>query len=300
MKTIKTTLFILLSIVLVLMSTTCDLKDLFSQPSVTVTDITVDEDLSNNTRMNITVEITNNDSRGATIHDATYTAVIEGTSTVSDTTSVDVSWAAGETVTLQMPLTMPTDEAAFLLDTLTTEGSLDFSLTGNFSASTSGLGTLTLPLDTTGTAVVIIETDNLFSQPDVTANDFTVTSNPANLLAGSLNLEVNTTITNMDDHTADVTEVIYTVTLENTYVSQEMTYNGSSFNLTPNGTPADNDTRDMPITFPITAAAVAATSPVAYTITGTFFAETDLGSGPIGFWLPLDVSGSATLNPYTP
>jgi hypothetical protein len=125
-----------------------------------------------------------------------------------------------------------------------------------------------------------------FKQPRLTYNSYRLLQLPTE----TTNLMVNADVKNEDLQNGDITSITYTATVEGV-PSLEMTY-GQNIKIKS----GETQTRDMPLTF-TTDGSLALLSkinkgtPLNYTVTGSFEAETFFGS----YKLPLDIAGSAVV-----
>ncbi|MCK4797707.1 MAG: hypothetical protein KAT05_10010 [Spirochaetes bacterium] len=282
----------------------CNLANWFKQPTVDVKDYTLTELPTEYTKLDVDVVVTNNDWRNAAVTTVTYKAEIEGVDSKSMTHKLNETLIAGQALDITMPLTLPTEGAALLLKKLGKGQKLDFTITGIFHVDDPCLSTFDLPLNTSGKAKVDVGYEEYFAQPEVEVNSFTVTSVTPGLFTTDIDLSVDITVTNMDTHDATIDEVEYIVNIEGVKSDEEI-YN-TTFNIAAANLIGDDDEEDLTMTnislhdvSNITLAAWTLAGHVSYTVTGTFHAETDLGNGPIEFYLPLYVTGDVTFdNPF--
>ncbi len=295
----KTKQFIILFAVLGTLSLfSCDNKDLFEQPTIDVTGISLQELPGEYTKLNIDVEVTNNDSREATIADAVYTAVIEGITSEAMTTDINKEILVGTPLKLTLPLTLKTKDAIQLLAKLDKGEKLDYSVTGTFHVDEPVLKRFDLPIDVQGTANVDLGYENFYKQPDVTVTDLTVSSSGDDDAGYVYKFDVTCDVKNNDTRNVSIDEVEYTVTIAG-FTSETHLYSDTySSNLSVDGGATVSLT--LPITLNLDAAQknelenAIASGTVDYTVEGTFHAVEVDGSA-VDFILPLYITGSITV-----
>ncbi|OHD56836.1 MAG: hypothetical protein A2Y33_12775 [Spirochaetes bacterium GWF1_51_8] len=304
MKTRRTVIFVFM-----LFLAACSLDSMFQQPQVTVIDYELVELPGDNTKLLIECDVKNMDSHDGTVQSITYTAVIEGVTSQNMTYSSQFTILGNQTLRMKLPLTLPTADAALLLDKLNAGKSLSYTVTGKFTADTF-LGIQELSLNISGSAFVEIGIEDFFIQPFIEMNEsqgFYVTdlgSPPAPFGSNQpVEIEIKEVIiSNKDAHSATVKNMIYTVSIEGVN-SQKMTYTPSSpIPISNTGTPGAHITlSNLPMNFTYTSLygvislAASQNYYVDYTIIGTVTIEADLGDGPLEFVLPINTSGTNTI-----
>jgi LEA14-like dessication related protein len=297
----------LLSVILI--TAGCSLDSMFQQPQVTVIDYELVELPGDTTKLLIECDIKNMDSHDGDVKSVTYVAVIEGVTSLNMTYTTPFTMKGNQTLRMKLPLTLPTAEAALLLDKLNAGKSLNYTVTGKFTADTF-LGTQELSLNVSGTAAVEVGIEDFFIQPFVEMNEtegFYVTDigSPPPPFGSNQPVKINikeVIVSNKDAHNATVKQMVYTVNLEGVN-SEKMTYTPSSpIPISNTGTPgAQIVMSNLPMNFSYASLigvlnfAASGSYYVDYTIIGTVLIEADLGSGPIEFYLPVNTSGSNTL-----
>jgi LEA14-like dessication related protein len=290
----------------VLLLSGCSLDSMFQQPQVTVIDYELVELPGETTKLLIECDVKNMDSHDGDVKSINYVAVIEGVTSESMTYNTPFTMLGNQTLRMKLPLTLPTADAALLLDKLNAGKSLSYTVTGKFTADTF-LGTQELSLNISGSAFVDIGIEDFFLQPSVEMNEtagFYVTSlgNPP-FFTQPITIEIKEVIvSNNDAHSASVKKMDYTVNIEGVN-SQKMTYTPGT--PIPIASAQSNGAQivmsNLPMNFSYTAligvvnVAASGNYYVDYTIIGTVLIEADLGDGPLEFYLPINTSGSNTL-----
>lgn len=273
----------------------CDKEDLFDQPTIIVTGFSLDDLPGEYTTINVEVEVVNNDSKEATIKDATYQVTVEGF--ICETETVDIGQKIYNDVPLDLilPLTLKTTDAIQLLTKLDKGEELSYTVFGTFHLDKAVLDVIDLPIDIIGTAYVETGFEDFFEQPDITVNDMDGTYVINGITSYVFDFDVNCDIENIDTRDAVIDEVEYTVTVEgvksNTHLYSD-TYS-SSIDIAGGATvdmilPV---TLNLGLTDGIALAAAMADGTVSYTIEGTFHVIEVDGSTE-DFLLPLYVTGS--------
>ncbi len=295
---------LLLIFLVVILFFSCDIKNFFEQPTVDVEGFSLQELPDEWTKLDLDVVITNNDTREGNIGDVTYTAVIEGIESQEMVHSLNETILVETPLEATLPLTLPTDGAAYLLSKLENGEELSYVVTGTFHEVDRNLD---LPIDIEGTAFVDVGYEEFFEQPDVTVNDvsgtYTINGTPVPT-SYTFDLIVNCDVQNMDVHSATIDEVEYVVYLEGIASDTELYLPDPDIQIEANGQSGDTVNLDLPVEFNTTptegALIVAGASDdgmVSYVVEGTFHALADLNGLPTEFVLPLYVTGetSATI-----
>lgn len=292
----KTNYFMILLISLGIISlSSCNKEKLFIQPSIEVTGYTLEELPKDSTHLTIDVVIKNNDKRSAHIKDANYQVVIDGYTAQEEYCIIDKDILSYDSLILSLPITLLTSDAIQLLKKLDNGEELSYSVTGTFHVDDPILKLFDLPINIQGSTFVDVGFDDFFNQPDVLINnidgDYTING----FTSYTFNLNVNSTITNLDAHSAVIDEIEYTATIEG--VKSTKRYYTESY--TTNLVIAGNETLDLtlPVTLNlgITTGATLASGlldgTADYIIEGTFHVlETDGTQS--DFTLPLYVTGT--------
>ena len=290
----------------VLLFSSCSLDSMFQQPQVTVIDYELVELPGETTKLLIECDVKNMDSHDGDVKSINYVAVIEGVTSESMTYNTPFTMLGNQTLRMKLPLTLPTADAALLLDKLNAGKSLSYTVTGKFTADTF-LGTQELSLNISGSAFVDIGIEDFFLQPSVEMNEtagFYVTSlgNPP-FFTQPITIEIKEVIvSNNDAHSAAVKQMDYTVNIEGVN-SQKMTYTPGT--PIPIASAQSNGAQiimsNMSVNFPASAligvvnVASSGNYYVDYTIIGTVLIEANLGTSNMQFYLPINTSGSNTL-----
>jgi len=214
-------------------STTIDLGDMFQQPTVEITGVALLELPGEYTHMNITMLVTNNDSREAFITDINYQPVIEGITAQEEQVDINETLLPGTPLELTLPLTLLTDDAIQLLTMLDAGQSLDYSVTGIFHVDEPVLNLFDLPIDITGTADVDVGFEDFFEQPETNVTSFNGNFSVSGIFPNetyTIDLDVNCTVQNMDTHNAIIDEVVYVVTVEGVESNEHIYSNNISIN----------------------------------------------------------------------
>lgn len=301
--------FSVFSMLFMILAAGCSVDQMFQQPQVTVIGYELVGLPGENTDLLVECDIKNMDTHDGNVQSVNYTAVIEGVSSLGMTYSTPFTMKGSETVRMKLPLTIPTADAALLLDKLNAGKGLNFTVTGKIIADTF-LGRQELTLNTSGTANVTIGIEDFFIQPWVNMNEtkgFYVTSYTLPTLFdmnGAVQIQIRETfVSNNDSHAASIKQMVYTVTIEGAS-SQKMTTNYS----TPIPIAAAGSVNalitltNLPISFTFLSLISKVplltnqlTNVVNYTIVGTAQVTSDLGSGAMDFYLPINLSGSNTI-----
>ncbi len=296
----KTKQFIFLLTVLgTLTFFSCKNKDLFEQPSIEITGISLQELPGEYTHLNIDMEVTNNDSREATIADIAYQAVIEGITSEAMTSDINKEILVGTPLELTLPLTLKTKDAIKLLAKLDAGQKLDYSVTGTFHVDEPVLKRFDLPIDVQGTADVDAGYDDFYKQPDVTVTDLTVSSSGDDASGYTYNFDVTCDVKNNDTKNVSIDEIEYTVTIAGLTSETQLYSDTYSENFVING--GETVSLTLPVTFNnITASQKAdldnaiASGTVNYSAEGTFHAA-EVDGTVTDFILPLYVTGSISV-----
>lgn len=296
-------ILILFFILAVITTLSCDIKKLFEQPAVTVDGFSLKELPGDTTLLDIDVTITNQDKRDGQIGLTTYKAVIEGIESKEMTYKLNETILSETPLATTLPLELPTEGAAYLLNKLKKDEPLNFSVVGTAFEENRGLY---LPLEVEGTATVEVGYEDYFNQPEVTVNNITGTYsiNGFPPTSYTFDLMVDCDVQNMDSHSATIDEVVYTVYLEGVPSEEETYIPDPLISIDENGGTNDTVTIDLPVVFNTTnsegltiIAGASDDGQVSYIVEGTFHALTEIDEESMDFYLPLYVTGetSATL-----
>jgi len=276
----------------------CKNKDLFEQPTIDVTGISLQKLPGEYTHLNIDMKVTNNDSREATIADAAYTVVIEGITSESMTSDINKEILVGTPLELTLPLTLKTKDAVKLLAKLDAGQQLDYSVTGTFHVDEPVLKRFDLPIDVQGTANVDVGYEDFYEQPEVTVTDLTVSSSGDDNAGYVYNFDVTCDVKNNDTRSVSIDEVEYVVTIEG-FTSDTHLYSDTyTENLFVEGSATVS--LSLPVTLNLNASQktelenAIASGTVNYSVEGTFHAVEVDGSA-VDFILPLYITGSITV-----
>ncbi|NPV02024.1 MAG: hypothetical protein HPY53_11650 [Brevinematales bacterium] len=294
----------------VILLSSCSLDSMFQQPQVTVIDYELVELPGDTTKLLIECDVKNMDSHDGDVKSINYVAVIEGVTSESMTYNTPFTMLGNQTLRMKLPLTLPTADAALLLDKLNAGKSLSYTVTGKFTADTF-LGTQELKLNISGSAAVDVGIEEFFQQPSVEMNEtkgFLVTSIgspgvPPLVPATPVVIQIKEVIvSNKDIHGAAVIKMDYTVNIEGVN-SEKMSYTPSS--PIPIASAQSNGAQivmsNMSVNFSYTSLlgvvsfTTVKTNHVDYTIIGTVLIEANLGTSNMQFYLPINTSGSNTL-----
>jgi len=244
--------------------------------------------------MNITMLLTNNDTRTAHIYDADYQVVVDGISALPEHVIVDQTIPV-DTITLTMPLTLLTADAIQILDKLDAGESLPYTCTGTFHLDDPVFEDFDLPIDISGTATVDVGYEDFYDQPVVTVNNMSGNYHINGFTSYTITYDVNCTVQNLEARTATVDEIEYTVTIEGTKSGKHYYSNSYVTDFLIGASATENLT--LPVSFNLNlssgAAMVAALSDgtVEYIVEGTFHVILVDGTE-ADFILPLYVTGS--------
>jgi LEA14-like dessication related protein len=267
---------------------------LFAQPTIEVTGYELLELPGDTTFMNITMLLTNNDTRTAHIYDADYQVVVDGISALPEYVIVDQTIPI-DTITLTMPLTLLTADAIQILDKLDAGESLPYTCTGTFHLDDPVFEQFDLPIDIFGTATVDVGYEDFYDQPVVTVNNMSGNYHINGFTSYTITYDVNCTVQNLEARTATVDEIEYTVTIEGTKSGKHYYSNSYVTDFLIGASATENLT--LPVSFNLNlssgAAMVAALSDgtVEYIVEGTFHVILVDGTE-ADFTLPLYVTGS--------
>ncbi len=291
----KTKQFIILFAILGTLSIfSCKNKDLFEQPTIDVTGISLQELPGEYTHLNIDMEVTNNDSREATIADVAYTVVVEGITSEAMTSDINKEILVGTPLELTLPLTLKTADAIKLLAKLDKGQKLDYSVTGTFHVDEPVLKRFNLPIDVQGTADVKAGYADFYKQPEVTVTKLDLVSTVDSTAGFTYHFNVTCDVKNTDTHSVTIDELKYTVDIAG-IESEESTYTNT---ISIDGGAVK--TLTLPVTIILTSdqetdfANAIASGTVDYSAEGTFHAVKVDGTA-TDFILPLYVTGSISV-----
>ncbi len=277
----------------------CKNKDLFEQPSIEITGISLQELPDEYTHLNIDMKVTNNDSREAQIADVAYQAVIEGVTSEAMTSDINKEILVGTPLELTLPLTLKTKDAIKLLAKLDAGQKLDYSVTGTFHVDEPVLKRFDLPVDIQGTADVDAGYEDFYKQPDVTVTDLTVSSSGDDASGYTYNFDVTCDVKNNDTKNVSIDEIEYTVTIAGLTSETQLYSDTYSENFVING--GETVSLTLPVTFNnITASQktdldnAITSGTVNYSVEGTFHAV-EVDGTVTDFILPLYVTGSISV-----
>ncbi len=192
-------------------------SELFEQPTVDVTGYTLLELPGEHTYLTIDIVVTNNDTREVEILDIDYQVDIEGVLSLEESETINQTIQVGTPLELTLPVTLVTEEAIELLSILDAGENLNYHVLGTFHVNEPVLNLFDLPIDITGSASVDIGFEEFFQQPDIEVNsidaDYTTSGFPVPV-SYTIQMDVNTTIENIDSHNVIIDEVEYVVTIE--------------------------------------------------------------------------------------
>lgn len=274
-------------------------SQLFEQPTVEVTGYTLLELPNEYTYLNIDILVTNNDTREAEILDIDYQVDIEGVMSLQHNQTINQTIEVGTPLALTLPLTLVTEEAIELLSILDAGEELNYHVLGTFHVNEPVLNLFDLPIDITGSAFVEIGFEEFFQQPEITVNDMDATYSTSGFpvpVSYTIQMDVNTTIQNLDNHSVIIDEVEYVVYVEGQQSQTHYYSDTYSTNISMSG----NST--MELTLPVTlilnssqgANLVGGLSDgtANYIIEGTFHAI-DIEGNSVDILLPLYDEGTA-------
>ncbi len=267
---------------------------LFAQPTIEVTGYELLELPGDTTFMNITMLLTNNDTRTAHIYDADYQVVVDGISALPEYVIVDQTIPV-DTITLTMPLTLLTADAIQILDKLDAGESLPYTCTGTFHLDDPVFEEFDLPIDISGTATVDVGYEDFYDQPVVTVNNMSGNYHINGFTSYTITYDVNCTVQNLEARAATVDEIEYTVTIEGTKSGKHYYSNSYSTNFLIGASATENLT--LPVNFNLNLSSGAAMvtaladGTVEYIVEGTFHVILVDGTE-ADFTLPLYVTGS--------
>ena len=299
MNMMKTKNLIIISTLLGLMTLfSCKNKDAFEQPTIDVKGFSLQELPGEYTNLNVDIELTNNDSREATIADASYQVVIEGAASENMTADINKEILVGTPLKLTLPLTLKTKDAIQLLAKLDAGQQLNYSVTGTFHADEPIIKRFDLPIDVQGTANVDVGYEDFYEQPDVTVTDISVSSSGDDVSGYTYNFDVSCDVKNNDTRSVSTDEIEYTVTIAGLTSETHLYSDTYTYNFSVNGGATTSLT--LPVTLNLSASqktdldnAIAAGT-VNYSVEGTFHAV-EVDGSPTDFILPLYITGSISV-----
>ena len=148
-----------------------------------------------------------------------------------------------------MPITLVTEEAIELLTVLDAGEELNYSVTGIFHVDEPVLNLFNLPIDIQGTALVEVGFEEFFNQPDITVIDMEGEYSTGGFpipTSYTIDLDVNTTVENMDTHNVIIDEVEYVVYVEG--VSSGTHYYSSAYTTNLSISGGETISRTLPVT----------------------------------------------------
>jgi hypothetical protein len=294
----------------------CSLQDMFQQPQVTVLGYELVELPGDQTKLLVECDVKNMDSHDGDVKTVTYTAVIEGVTSLAMTYSTPFTMKGNQTLRMKLPLTLNTADDYVLLDKMNAGKSLNFTVTGKFTADTF-LGRQELNLNVAGSANVTAGLENFFTQPSVHMDEsqgFRVTNLGSPASPGIPNLvppnpgtpvQVNikyTIVSNLDTNSATVKKVVYTVNMQGVNSDKMTNIPSTPIAIAATGQAGSGIVlTNLPLNFNYTSfmgaiGLITGTNYyVNYTIKGTILVTANLGPSNIDFYLPLNTSGSNTI-----
>jgi len=303
MKRIKFSLLMIMLMSLGLFQ--CSLDVFFENPTTTFIEYKLIELPTEVTKINVTVDVKNNDSQDGDIKKATYKVNILGVETLEMTYNTPFLLKGGETKRLTFPLTFTTANAVTLLDKLS-EPALTYTVTGEFDAETY-FGDVTLPINQTGSATVSIDIDDYFTQPEIIYDEtagFDITTTLPLFPPYPTSVEAKLkkiTIKNLDEnYGAKVNKIVYVVKIAGN-TSNEMTFDNTNsstqvpFDMGKKDSATDTKILiDLPVSFPFSASLISLATGgyQSYTISGKAYVTADIGNGAQDFILPIYSEGT--------
>ena len=275
----------------------CDVEDLFEQPTIEVTGFTLKELPGEFTHLDIDMLVTNNDSREAFISDVEYTVVIEGYSAEKENVDINQDIFVKTPLELTLPLTLKTIDAIKILAMLDAGEELDYTVTGTFHVDEPVLNLFDLPINIEGTASVDVGFEEFYKQPEVTVNDMSGTYGINGLTSYVFDFDVNCKVENMDSRNVVVDEVEYVVYIEGVKSDTHLYSDSDSYTTDIAIGGGANISLTLPVTLnlgPVDGATLVTAlldETVDYIIEGTFHVI-KVDGGTADFLLPLYVTGS--------
>ncbi len=276
------------------------IETLFNQPTIEVTGYTLQELPGEFAYLDIDMKITNNDTKQADIADVTYIVAIEGVSSLEEQSEINQTLLVGTPLEITLPLTLLTNDAIQLLSILDAGELLDYVVTGTFHIDDPILNQLDLPIDISGSASVEVGFENFYEQPEITVGNFTYNFSINGFTSYTFNLDVNTTVQNIDTRNVIIDEVEYVVFVEGVESNTHWYSDYYNTDIVINGG------QTIPLTLPVTlvlspsngASLVSKMSDgtVDYIIEGTFHAI-DVDGNATNFSLPLYDTGNVPAIP---
>jgi len=190
------------------------LSSMFRQPDVEVTGYTLLELPGDSTHLDLTLLVTNNDSREALITDITYVVEIEGLVSSEENVDINKRMLPGTPLELTLPLDLLTNDAIELLTRLDAGESLAYHVTGTFHVDEPVVNLFDLPIDISGTAIVDAGFEDFYEQPEITVNSISSTYKINGFTSYTFNLDVACSVHNVDIRAATIDEVEYVVYVE--------------------------------------------------------------------------------------
>lgn len=276
----------------------CADKSAFVQPTIEVTGYELVGLPGEYANINVDILVTNNDTRGASILDASYQVDIDGFLSEVENETIGKDILVDSVLALTLPITLKTVDAIQLLKKLDAGEKLPYHVTGTFHVDQKFLKKFDLPIDVTGTADVKVGFEDFYEQPDVIVDSFNVdyTANGTPIPSSyTFNIDVNTRVVNNDDRNVEIDEVEYTPTIEGKVTEKHYYSNAYAQNLTIDG--LDTVILVLPVTMTMNLTEGAAfiqklaDGTVDYIIEGTFHAIKVDGTAS-DFFLPLYDTGS--------
>ena len=273
----------------------CDVEDLFDQPTIEVTGFALKKLPGEYTYLEIDMLVTNNDSREAFISDVEYTVVIEGYTAEKENVDINQDILVKTPLELTLPLTLKTIDAIKILAMLDAGEELDYTVTGTFHVDEPVLNLFDLPINIEGTASVDVGFEEFYKQPEVTVKDMTGAYAINGFTSYVFDFDVNCDVENMDSRNVVVDEVEYIVYVEGVKSNTHWYSESYSTDIAING--GEKIAMTLPVTMNLgvteglTLAAAMMDGTVSYTVEGTFHVI-KVDGGAADFLLPLYVTGS--------
>jgi len=273
----------------------CDLEDLFKQPTITVTGVSLRELPGEYADIDVTFLLTNNDRRDAKITNVDYDVNIEGFTAEGQSFVLDKTLKTNEPLELTLPLRLLTTDAIQLLKMLDAGNDLSYAVTGIFNVDKAFVGAVDFPINVKGTTSVDIGFENFFNQPEINVNDISGTYAINGISSYTFDLDVNADIINQDNRNVVIDEVEYVVYVEG--VKSNKHYYSSTYSQDLSISGGGKVTLDLPVTLNLSLTEGAGLASglldgmADYIVEGTFHAI-EVDGVTTDFYLPLYVTGS--------
>lgn len=275
------------------------IDDLFEQPTVEVTGCSLKELPGDTTYLDIDLLVTNNDVREAPVKDIDYEVTINGLTAFPEQADINRTLLVNVPLKITLPLRLLTNDAIRLLEKLDTGESLDYTVTGTFHVDEPVLELFDLPIDIQGTANIDVGYDDFYEQPDINVNDIDGTYTVNGISSVTFNLNVNTTVKNLDNRNVLIDEVEYVVFVEGVESATHYYSDTYSNDLAIAGN--DSVSLTLPVTLNlgysegISLMSKLTDGTASYTIEGTFHAV-EVDGAVADFMLPLYDTGTVPVS----